>query len=332
MFTKKIVFALLLNVGLLQTLQVLYAQKVSEVGPVCITVDKLETSLPFYTNVLQFEHKGTEEFMGEAHENLLGKFGIRYKVAHLQLGDERVDLIDYLTAGGRSIPEAGHSNDLSFQHIAIVVSDMEKAFERLNAHGVEYISTAPQTIPLSNPAAAGIKAFYFLDVDGHSLELIYFPAGKGNPKWQQSKGKLFLGVDHTAIGIENTGSGLVFWRDLLGLEKKGESHNLGTEQAHLNNVHNAELRITGLGAAKGPGVEFLQYLQPGPGKPYPSDTQCDDLWNWMIVVRCTQIDKLYENLKNSGYIRLSSEPVSVAAKKNFIARDPDGHAVWFIED
>lgn len=81
---------------------------------------------------------------------------------------------------------------------------MDKAYQSLRSFKVQHASTAPQTIPASNKAAAGIRAFYFRDPDGYYLETIYFPPGKGNPKWQQPNKALFLGIDHTAIAISNT--------------------------------------------------------------------------------------------------------------------------------
>jgi catechol 2,3-dioxygenase-like lactoylglutathione lyase family enzyme len=310
----------------------LYAQKATKVGAICITVKELAPSLKFYTQVLQFKHIGTEDFYGENHEQLFAKFGIHYKIAHLQLGDEYVDLIDYLTSGGRSISETQQSNDLAFQHIAIVVKDMDAAYTILEKNSVEFVSTVPQTIPLSNAAAAGIKAFYFHGIDNHNLELIYFPKGKGKAKWQIPNKNIFLGIDHTAIGVSSTSNSLQYWVSNLALEKKGESHNVGTEQAHLNFVKNAELQITGLAAAEGPGVEFLQYVQPGAGKMYPTDTQCDDLWNWLTKVHCNDIDALFKQLSTANVKIVSEAVTNINGKKNFIARDPDGHAVWFIEN
>jgi catechol 2,3-dioxygenase-like lactoylglutathione lyase family enzyme len=70
---------------------------------------------------------------------------------------------------------------------------------------------------------------------------------------QDSDGKLFLGIDHTAIVVSNTENSLKFYRNLLGLRVAGQSENYGTEQEHLNNVFGARLLITGLKADKGPG-------------------------------------------------------------------------------
>lgn len=119
------------------------------------------------------------------------------------------------------------SHDLWFQHIAIVVSDMDKGYQRLRQHRVKHVSTQPQIIPKSNPAAAGIRAFKFRDSDDHNLELLYFPPGKGDPRWQRTNKQLFSGIDHTAISISNTESSLKFYRDNLGLTVVGESLNTG---------------------------------------------------------------------------------------------------------
>jgi hypothetical protein len=61
---------------------------------------------------------------------------------------------------------------------------MDKAYQHLRNYRVRHASTGPQIIPASNKAAAGIRAFYFKDPDGHNLEIIYFSRGKGDPRWQ----------------------------------------------------------------------------------------------------------------------------------------------------
>jgi catechol 2,3-dioxygenase-like lactoylglutathione lyase family enzyme len=105
----------------------------------------------------------------------------------MKLGEEVIELTEYLAPEGRPIPSGSRSNDHWFQHIAVVVSDMDKAYQQLRAHKVRHASTGPQTIPASNKAAAGIRAFYFNDPDGHNLEIIYFPPGKGDPRWQKKR-------------------------------------------------------------------------------------------------------------------------------------------------
>jgi len=312
----------------------LFAQ-VNKVAAIGITVKDMNRAEKFYEEVLGFKKIADQEYSGAAYEKLEGIFGLHSRVVKLQLGDEFIELTDYLTAGGRSIPEDQKSNDLFFQHIAIVVSDMDKAFVQLKKYNVEFVSTAPQTLPITNVAAAGIKAFYFHDADNHNLELIWFPKGKGNPKWQNSNNKIFLGIDHTAIGVSNTENSQKFYMDILGIERKGDSWNFGTEQEHLNNVEGASLHITGFRAAEGPGVEFLQYLKPGPGKMYPADTRADDIWFWQTTLFTNDAASLYKKLKALNYAFVSKELVlnneNGVNIKSFIVKDPDGHAMLIKE-
>jgi len=330
---SKILF-LIFFTGILQSGLVAQVKKIDAIG---ITVSSMDRSVKFYADVLGFKKISDEELYGAEYEQLEGIFGLRMRVVRMQLGDEIIALTDYITSGGRSIPENAMSNDLIFQHIAIVVSDMDKAYEQLRRHMVMHVSTAPQTIPRDNIAAAGVKAFYFHDPDMHNLELIYFPKGKGQPKWQETKGKLFLGIDHTAIGITNTDSSLKFYEGLLGIMRKGDSWNMGMEQAHLNFVEGASLHITGLRSPVGPGIEFLEYLKPGPGKAYPSDTRADDIWYWQTTLIVDNVAAIFMKLSDAGYSFRSKGMIDLRNKtgghsKAFIVKDRDGHAMLLREE
>jgi catechol 2,3-dioxygenase-like lactoylglutathione lyase family enzyme len=182
--------------------------KVKSLG---MTVADMDRAVEFYTQVLSFKKVSDVEVLGREYEQLQGLFGVRLRVVKLQLGNEVIELTEYLTPKGRVFPADSRSNDHWFQHLAIVTQDMDKAYQRLRRFKVQHASTAPQTIPASNQAAAGIRAFYFRDPDGHFLETIYFPPGKGDPRWQQSTQQLFLGIDHTAIVVANTTASLKFY-------------------------------------------------------------------------------------------------------------------------
>src|SRR3954454_25379999 len=250
---------------------------VQSVGPIAMTVADMDHSLDFYTRVLTFEKVSDVELAGQDVERLYGIFGTRVRIARLKLGDESIELTEFVVPKGRPIPVDSRSNDRWFQHIAIVVSDMDRAYAVLRANRVEHASTGPQRLPDWNKSAAGIRAFYFKDPDGHPLEILWFPAGKGLAKWHMPSEKLFLGIDHTAIVVSDTDSSLKFYRDTLGLKVSGESENFGEEQAHLNLVEGAHLRITSLRASDGPGIEFLQYVAPKDGRAAPPDVRPNDL-------------------------------------------------------
>ena len=176
------------------------ARAAISVESVGMTVSDMDRAVEFYS-ALTFQKISDVEVLGEEFEHLEGVFGARMRIVRMQLGKEYLDLTQYLAPPGRPIPADSRSNDLWFQHIAIVVRDMDQAFDKLRALKVQFVSTGPQTLPPSIKAAAGIKAFYFRDPDQHNLEIIYFPPGKGDPRWQEKTDNLFLGIDHTAIGI-----------------------------------------------------------------------------------------------------------------------------------
>ncbi|HKP13704.1 MAG TPA: VOC family protein, partial [Blastocatellia bacterium] len=276
------------------------------------------------------------EVSGEDYEHLEGVFGLRMRIVRMRLGDEFIELTEYLAPRGRAIPVESRSNDRWFQHVAIITSDMERAYGWLRKNRVEHASSGPQRLPDWNKNAGGINAFYFKDPEGHVLEVLQLPAGKGDAKWHRASDKLFLGIDHTAIVVGDTDASLAFYRDALGMRVAGESENYGTEQEHLNNVFGARLRITALRAAAGPGIELLEYLAPHDGKPYPQDARANDLWHWQTKLTVTDADQAARVLRERKARFISSGVVAIAAAeqatiKSFVVRDPDGHAMQFIE-
>ena len=310
------------------------AKAATSVESIGMTVSDIDRAVEFYS-ALTFQKISDVEVLGDEFEHLEGVFGARMRIVRMQLGNEYLDLTQYLAPPGRPIPVDSRSNDLWFQHIAIVVSDMDRAFDKLRALKVQFVSTGPQTLPPSIKAAAGIKAFYFRDPDQHNLEIIYFPPGKGDPRWQEKSDKLFLGIDHTAIGISKTDASSHFYRDLVGLRKAGESENFGTEQEHLNQVFGAHLHITGMRPDTGPGVEFLEYLTPRDGRPRPADIHANDIVHWQTMIVTNDVDLLAKKLLDAHVRFVSSGVVAVPRdkagfSKGALVSDPDGHDVLLI--
>jgi catechol 2,3-dioxygenase-like lactoylglutathione lyase family enzyme len=309
------------------------AQAVAMVG---LTVGDMDRSIAFYTSVLDFRKVSDDEVAGSAYEQLEGVFGVRMRVVRLRLGDEQLQLTEYLAPRGRPAPADSRSNDRWFQHVAIVVGDMDSAYARLRRNKVQHASTGPQLLPRTIPNAAGIRAFYFRDPDGHPLELLQFPPDKGDPKWHAPSDRLFRGIDHTAIVVSDTRASLAFYRDVLGFRVAGESMNFGTEQEHLNNVQGARLHITGLRAPAGPGIEFLEYLSPRDGRPYPADERANDLVHWETTVWVPDAGAVAAAVRQAGFHVASPAPVelpdtALGFLRGIVVRDPDGHAVQLVE-
>jgi catechol 2,3-dioxygenase-like lactoylglutathione lyase family enzyme len=304
---------------------------ITEIDSVAMTVSNMDRAVEFYSHVLTFEKVSEHEVSGDAYEHLWGLFGVRVHEVRMRLGEEQIELLQFLAPSGRPIPIDSRSNDHWFQHVAVIVSDMRAAYTRLLSFNVAHASSGPQRLPEWNPNAGGIEAFYFRDPDGHNLEILAFPPGKGLQKWHaHDDGRLFLGIDHTAIVVNDTERSLRFYRDLLGMRLVGSSENYGTEQEHLNKVFGAHLRITALRAAKGPGVEFLEYVTPPGGRAAPLDTEPADLWYWQINM-CTRGSAAMEASLRAAHAPLVSTRVdlpdlTLGWQSGLIARDPDGHA------
>jgi catechol 2,3-dioxygenase-like lactoylglutathione lyase family enzyme len=305
---------------------------VDGVGSIGITVSDMDRAVEFYSKVLTFEKTSDTEISGDDVEHLEGVFGARIRVVRMKLGDEFIELTEYLAPKGRPIPLDSRSNDRWFQHIAIIVSDMDKAYALLRQNKVEFASSGPQKLPDWNKNAAGISAFYFKDPDEHPVEILQFPPDKGAAKWHRPSDKLFLGIDHTAIVVWDTDASVKFYRDLLGMHVAGESENYGTEQEHLNNVFGAHLRITALRAASGPGIELLEYLAPRDGRPFPSDEHANDIVHRQTVLLSHDVNAAALDLRSHQASFVSSGVVAnhtgqLGVNKALIARDPDGHAI-----
>lgn len=311
--------------------------KISGVESIGITVSDMNISLPFYTDVLHFQVLSDDTINSEQYSNLIRVDDASVRITKLKLGDEKIELIDFIFPEGKSYPEDSHSNDLWFQHIAIITNNMDSAYAWLKLNDVKNISIEPQRLPDWNKKAGGIKAFYFQDPDGHPLEILEFPPEKGKAKWHKSSKQLFLGIDHTAIAVSNTDESLKFYRDVLGMEVGGESENYGIEQARLNNVEGAHLRITGLHSDFGPGIEFLNYLSPKEGRVYPSDVKANDLIHWQTKLTTNNIESLYNKLSKSGYQTITNvingfKDEALIFKAGFIVQDPDGHRLLIVQN
>ena len=306
------------------------------VESVGMTVSDMDRSVEFYSRVLAFEKISDIELDGSGYEHLEGVFGLRMRVVRMQLGTELIELTEYLAPRGRPVPADSRSNDRWFQHIAIITSDMDKAYAWLRQNKVHHASSGPQILPDYIGPAAGIRAFYFEDPDSHPLEILQFPPDKGSAKWHQATERLFLGIDHTAIVVSDTDVSLKFYHGTLGFTVAGESENYGPEQEHLNNVFGARLRITSLRAAAGPGIELLEYLAPFGGRAASVDEHSSDLVHHQTRLIAAEIRDLAARLSSERFALISPGIVAIPKAElgfhaGLLVRDPDGHAMELVE-
>lgn len=303
-----------------------------QIQAIDLTVSNLDRAVSFYTQALCFEIVSDITVIKKSFNPTSANSQCKIRITTLKLGDEQIRLMQYLDRQGEPIPTDSKSNDLWFQHLAIVVSDMDRAYAHLQNFPFEAISTSPQTIPPGNKEAAYIQAFKFRDPDRHPLELIWFPPDKGQLKWQQKEG-LFLGIDHTAIAIANTEPSLQFYRDYLGMQIDGGSFNWRETQARMDGLPDAKVRITALRPAQGGlGVELLDYIEPANGRPMLSELQSFDIAYVQVELIVDQLaNQLHHNeviytpeCSNQAQNSLSAE------YGGYQIKDPTGHSLLLI--
>ena len=195
---------------------------------------------------------------------------LRLRASRLRLGAEEIELTEFL-APRPPVPPDARANDRSFQHIAIVVSDMASLRAAARAD-VEHASTGPQRLPDWNRMRGGISAFYFRDPDGHVLEMLASRPTRA-PRSGTPRPPLSRHRPHGHRRRRHEAS-LRFYRDTLGLHVAGESENYDIEQEHLNNVFGARLRITALRARPGRASSCSSIWRRGTagrGRPSPRE-------------------------------------------------------------
>lgn len=89
-------------------------------------------------------------------------------------------------------------------------------------------------------------------------------------------------------------------------------------------------------AAASHGVELLEYLAPHDGRPFPPGARSNDLLHWHTRFLSRGVEEAARRLQQARYALISSGVITLGDeeagyRKSVLARDPDGHAVQFVE-
>ncbi len=261
--------------------------------------------------------------MGSDFAMLMGlDEGARAEVVVLRLGQQELELVRFASVGV-PIPTTAGSNDLAFQHFAIVVADMPAAFAGLQAQpGWRAISRdGPQLLP---PRSGGVTAFKFRDPEGHPLELLAFPPEATPPYWRNAAGDVCLGIDHSAIAVADSAISIAFYTRGLGFTVGGHSLNVGREQAALDDLHDPVVEVTPLTPAgsAAPHIELLCYRAPRTGTRMAPGKRSNDLVATRLIVAVSDAAAVARTLTGLGGSIVSQQGAAAGA---WLVRDPDGH-------
>jgi catechol 2,3-dioxygenase-like lactoylglutathione lyase family enzyme len=266
----------------------------------------------FYEKALGFRRVAPQHLSGTRSDDASLSVGGRMRRITLKLGQQRIELIQFVDHPGRSYPTDSRSSDLVFQHFAIVVVDMDAAMQHLSTtDGWTPISIdGPQHLPESS---GGVTSFKFRDPEGHPLELLAFPPGDVPEYWQSKAGRgPFLGIDHSAISISDTARSIAFYES-LGLSVNSRSLNEGPTQARLDHLDQPVVEVTAMQAAiSTPHLELLCYRQG-------EDRTALDLRANDVAATCV----VFWTEDGPGNHGVSDAPVRQLL-------DPDGHHLSFV--
>lgn len=273
------------------------------VDGVALTVADMDRAVTFYSTVLFFDKVSDTRTTGPG--------GAGARVVTMRLGGERIELIEPPAGSAAPNRGGGPSVDRWRQHIAIVVNDMDQAYLWLRRHHVTQLTPEPERLGDGNPSAEGVRTFSFEDPDGHALEFLQFPPGRGAARWQRPSESIFLGIDHTGIVVNDTEKSLAFYRDALGLEVVAASVGHAPERGHAGSTVK-ELRITAVRAPEGPAIELLEYRPPRAERADLPKTPADGIVRWQTLLAATDA---------------RAAAAKLGIRRGLTAADPDGHEV-----
>lgn len=142
---------------------------------VSVTCADFDRSLAFYQGLLELPILDQGEVSNENLEAVIGMTDVRLRFAEIGFGEGGfLELFEYLRPRGE--PVSSRTCDPGNVHFCLTVEDVDAVFERLTAAGVTTRSSAP--VRLSGGDWKGAGAFYCLDPDGVTIEIIEFPEGK----------------------------------------------------------------------------------------------------------------------------------------------------------
>lgn len=298
---------------------------------VSITVADLQNIQAFCADGLGFEH-GEEVLVDDpAWAQVLGLDAIaRMRAARMRFGSQTVEFVAF-DPPGRPYPEGRAANDPWFQHVAIVVEDIQATYPRLRSAAATSISIGgPQRLP---PNTGGVSAYKFRDPEGHPLEFLSLPPGVGDARWHGGARADPLGWDHSAIAVGDAESSIAFYSELLGLRVGERTLNTGIEQDRLDGLDGVVVDVVGLAPAEvpTPHLELLHYRQP-PGREAGDAVQANDIASTRQVYRVDDLDGLVGRLNTASTSFVSPGIVALQDGHRAAAiRDPDGHMIVLLQ-
>ena len=145
------------------------------VAHIGITVRDMDGALKFYRDLLGLKVLGDITIEGEEVSEVTQVEGAKLRAVYLRSGEDLqgppIELLHFIEpAGKEGVPYEG-VNNVGITEVAFWVKDIEKTYTELKAQGVKFYSR-PRLFDLEGEGYNKVKALYFRDPDGTTLELM----------------------------------------------------------------------------------------------------------------------------------------------------------------
>lgn len=143
---------------------------ITRVNHTSFTVSDLDRSVAFYRDLLGMRVLDIADRPPEFSERITGIPGAHLKIAYLEGGGHKLELIQYLSPAGSRLDV--RTANVGSAHLAFDVDDVWRMYRDLKARGVPFASE-----PIEIPAGSnkGAVAVYLRGPDGITTELIQPP-------------------------------------------------------------------------------------------------------------------------------------------------------------
>jgi catechol 2,3-dioxygenase-like lactoylglutathione lyase family enzyme len=134
-----------------------------------IGVSDLENSVAFYRDVMGMKEEYRAHNEGEKISQIVGVESAYIDVCMLTKNNLRVELLAYKSANPDDHPLPVQQDAIGLLHLAFLVDDVDKEYERIKALGYEF--NAPPMVAREN----GPKITYFTGPDNVVMEIYQKP-------------------------------------------------------------------------------------------------------------------------------------------------------------
>ena len=214
-----------------------HALKAAALDHLGVVVSDLDASARWYGEVLGATPVGEAYGVGDV------------RIAFLSREDLELQRIEY--PGRDDGPCRLEANDAGAVHVCIVDRDLDAAYERLSALGVE--PTTPPSVLLEGTP---IRAMYVRDPDRMLVQILELPED-----WPHPLGTSDRGVHHVGFTVTDLEASVAWYGRVLGLEAVAWHDNGGEIVSRMFEVPETEERAALLPTGQ-TGLEVMVWTKP----------------------------------------------------------------------